>query len=338
MKVEIKNIYKKETKLKTIDDYLVKLNPFLKSCIWGGNKLQTLGKNLQGKIDIGETWELSTNSAGESTIADGKFQGLTLKKYIEIISKENCDLLNCEFPLLVKFIDAHDKLSIQVHPNNEYALKYENQLGKTEMWYIVSAEKDAYIYLGFNKNTTKKEVVERVDNGTLEEILNKVYVKPGQVFKIDSGVVHAIGKGCLICEIQQNSDLTYRLYDYNRVDKNGNKRELHISKALDVVNYSKFESDNTVKEIHTLQNNTKKQNLVDCEYFKTTKFEVSKDLTLSLNNRVFVAFVVLEGEGTISVKEVNNKITFKKGETFLGNAKEYKFEAKDKFIILEILA
>lgn len=186
---------------------------------------------------MAESWELSTHKDGESVIRDGEYMGMSLSSFVAQ-DKENILGKNASkfefFPILIKFIDALDSLSIQVHPSDEYALTNEKEYGKTEMWYILDCEEDAFLYYGFNREITKEEFRKRLNDNTILDVLNKVYVKKGDVFFINAGTVHAIGKGIMICEIQQNSNTTYRVYDYNRKDKFGNLRDLHIDKAIDV--------------------------------------------------------------------------------------------------------
>lgn len=213
-----------------------KLYPVCKDYIWGGTKLKEKYGKTTDKSLCAESWELSFHKDGLTEIAGGKTLAETLT------DKEKGE--NCKgfpfFPVLIKFIDAKDNLSVQVHPSDEYALKNENSFGKTEMWYIAEAEEGAGIYCGFKKDTDKDEFVRKLADGTVEDLLNFIPVKRGESYFIKAGTVHAIGKGCLICEIQQNSNLTYRVYDYNRKDKNGKCRELHVDKALRVADFTPY--------------------------------------------------------------------------------------------------
>ena len=216
---------------------LLKLLPSYKDYIWGGHRLvEEYHKQYQGEV-LAESWELSCHPDGPSTIANGVYQGMSLPDYIEkkgrgILGKD-CDHFT-NFPILIKLIDAKDNLSIQVYPNNQYALKNEKQYGKTEMWYIMDCKEGAYLYYGFKEEISKEEFAKRIEEDTLLEVLNKVYVQKGDVFFIEAGTLHAIGKDIVIAEIQQNSNVTYRIYDYGRVGKDGKRRELHIDKALEV--------------------------------------------------------------------------------------------------------
>ena len=216
---------------------LLKLKPACKDYIWGGHRLKDeYNKEYDGDV-LAETWELSCHPDGPSVITNGAYAGKTLAEYIQeqgrsVLGKK-CEKFK-DFPILIKLIDAKDNLSIQVHPDNEYALKNEGQYGKTEMWYVVDCEEGAFLYYGFSREVSREEFEERIRNNTLTEVLNAVPVKKGDVFFIEAGTIHAIGKNILIAEIQQNSNVTYRVYDYGRKDKSGKTRELHIGRALDV--------------------------------------------------------------------------------------------------------
>ena len=216
---------------------IVKLYPECKGNIWGGVKLKEKYGKQTDKSPVAESWELSFHKDGPTRLADGR----TLQ---EVVAKEELGK-NCEgfpfFPMLVKLIDAKQDLSVQVHPSDKYALENENSFGKTEMWYVVEAEAGAGIYLGFKKDTAREEYEAAIKNNTLTELLNFFEVKAGDCYFIPSGTIHAIGTGCLICEIQQNSNLTYRVYDYGRKDKDGKERELHVDKALKVTNLKKLD-------------------------------------------------------------------------------------------------
>ena len=217
--------------------YPMKLTAPCKDYLWGGNRLREEYGKVSDADKIAESWELSCHKDGQSVIADGEFKGLTLSELIEKQGKEvlgdNCKKFD-NFPILIKLIDAKDNLSVQVHPNNDYALRVEGEYGKTEMWYIVDCEEGASLYYGFSREISKEEFVERIEQKTLLEVLNKVEVQKGDVLFIEPGTIHAIGKGNLIAEIQQNSNVTYRVYDYGRKGADGKERDLHIEKALQV--------------------------------------------------------------------------------------------------------
>ena len=274
----------------------IRVLPATKEYIWGGNKLRNYGITSNDS-NIAEAWIFSYNPNGLSTNEEEKPLNKVLsnkdlgKKYLNFPF----------FPYLIKFIDANDKLSIQVHPSDEYALKYENSFGKTEMWYILEAEKDAFLYLGLNDDYSPEQVKKAIENNTICDLLNKVPVKPGDCYFLKSGTIHAIGKGIVIIEIQQNSALTYRVYDFDRVDKFGNHRELHVEKALKVINYKKFEPKNVATNP-----------LGTSEYFKVNKIENETELVASGDAGVVISFI--EGNGTIDNQ------TFKKGDTFFVKA------------------
>lgn len=218
------------------------------------------------------------------------------------------------FPLLVKFIDAQDSLSIQVHPGDDYSLMVENEYGKNEMWYVMDCSEDAYIYFGFNKDVDAEEVRRRIENNTLTEVLNKVPVRKGGVYFIEAGTVHAIGPGILICEIQQNSNATYRLYDFGRKDKDGNTRALHIDKALDVLDFSKKTVNPMPLGEEEVEKGYKRQLLCECKYFKAEKYTFEGEGTIYLDSSSFAGFVITEGSGTIKAAEKSE--FFKKGDSF----------------------
>jgi len=289
------------------DDF-VKLKGSYKDYLWGGTKLFDIyhKENLASSDRIiAESWELSAHSAGPSTIAEGYYKGMDFNKYLNKIGKQalgwKCQPFD-EFPLLVKFIDATKSLSVQVHPDDEYAMRIEGEYGKNEMWYILDAEENAFLYVGFNKDISSEECKERIAKGTLTEVLNKVPVKKGDVIFIKAGTVHAIGEGILILEVQQSSNCTYRLYDYNRVDKEGNKRPLHIEKALDNLDLSAYEYKlEPVGEKEQGKGYTK-QLLGQCKYFSITSFEVEEEAFISLDDTSFRSIVFITGAGKISTE------------------------------------
>ena len=217
--------------------YILKLDAPCKDYLWGGTRLRDEYGKKSDKEKLAESWELSCHKDGQSVIANGEFEGKTLTEYIDKCGKgilgKKCERFEY-FPILIKLIDAKDNLSVQVHPDNEYAMRVEGEYGKTEMWYIVDREEGAELLYGFKKEISREEFAERIKNNTLLEVTNNVPVHKGDVFFIDAGTLHAIGKGILIAEIQQNSNTTYRIYDYGRVGADGKPRELHIEKACEV--------------------------------------------------------------------------------------------------------
>lgn len=288
---------------------ILKLKPGFKDYIWGGHRLvEEYGKEFDGEI-LAESWELSCYPDAPSTIANGVHAGKTLRQYIEEQGKDvlgtNCGRFE-DFPILIKFIDAKADLSIQVHPDNEYALKNEGQYGKTEMWYVVDAGKDACLYFGFQKEISREEFARRIEEDTLLEVLEAVPVKRGDVFFIEAGTIHAIGKDILLAEIQQNSDVTYRVYDYGRVGADGRKRELHIEKALDVTKRRPADRD---KDFYP--------HVADCDYFTVDKLELDGDTMKEMRGCVseasFMSVLILDGHGMISNQ--GERLEFKKGDS-----------------------
>ncbi len=287
----------------------VKLSPVFKDYIWGGTKLKSVfGKKSDLDI-LAESWELSAHRDGQSKIVGGEFDGLEFNDYLEKIGKEalGCNSARFDyFPLLIKLIDAKGDLSVQVHPDDEYAMENEGEYGKTEMWYILECDEGACLYYGFNRDVTRQEYEDAIKNGTLTDILNRVPVKTGDVFFIPAGTVHAIGSGILICEIQQNSNTTYRVYDYCRRDKNGNMRPLHIEKALEVSSLKKSPELPEIPDgAETL--------LAECEYFSVKRLRVEGDMTVAAGDDSFVSFIVTDGDGILSYN--GGKLDISKGDS-----------------------
>ena len=279
----------------------IKLNPVFKEIIWGGNRLKTEYNKKSDLNNIAESWELTVRPDGMNTISGGEYDSQTLENYINkngdsVISNTKQPF----FPLLIKFIDAQDNLSVQVHPDDSYALEKANSLGKTEMWYIIDAKPGAQLVYGLKKGVTNKDLAEAIKLGTIEEMLNYVDVKKGDVFFIPSGLVHAIGSGILLAEIQQNSNITYRVYDYNRVGKDGKKRDLHIEDALNVI------VNRTDEEIEKFRFSTNAKNsnlLVSCKYFVVEKHLIDSTLEFSTNVESFISLLCLDGNGQINYKD-----------------------------------
>ena len=301
---------------------ILKLKPACKDYLWGGHRLaEEYGVEYDGEI-LAEAWELSAHPDGASIITNGKYSGKSLREFLDA---EGLEILgtHCrrfrEFPILAKFIDAKDNLSIQVHPSNAYALKNEGQYGKTEMWYVLDAEPGAFLYYGFKHEISKEEFKRRIEENTLLEVLNAVPVKKGDVLFIESGTLHAIGAGILLAEIQQNSNVTYRIYDYGRVGADGKKRDLHIEKALAVTN-----------RIPIIKSAENYPHVADCDYFTVDKLNLDGKLTYRMQGNVgeesFLSILILDGAGTISNK--GEKISYKKGDSFLltANAGDWQIE------------
>jgi len=293
------------------------LEPFVADYLWGGSKLiKEWGKDPL-KTKIAETWELSAYPNKESIVCSGPLSGKSISSLIKshpaIFGSKIKDYL--EFPLLIKMIDAEQNLSIQVHPSDYYATKYEGQLGKSEIWYIAEAYEGAAIYLGFNKKVSKEEIVERINNYTLLEILNKVPVKKGDVIVVKPGTVHALLRGLVVIEIQENSNLTYRLYDYGRRDSSGKERELHIDKALDVINTKKFDNSKINSSVILQKDSYDSVRLLDeNEYFYAIEINMKQTMKIHCKNS-FISLTLVEGEGEFSSGERINK-----GNTFLLSA------------------
>lgn len=293
---------------------VLKLVPTCKDYLWGGHRLvEEYGKKYDGEV-LAESWELSCHPDGPSRIANGVYAGKTLKEYIEKEGKEvlgtHCRRFR-DFPILIKFIDAKDNLSIQVHPDNRYALKNEGQYGKTEMWYVMDAGKEAFLYYGFKQEVSLGEFEKRIKEDTLLEVLNAVPVKKGDVLFIESGTIHAIGKDILIAEIQQNSNVTYRVYDYGRVGKDGQKRDLHIEKALAVTN-----------RVPILKDGSSYPHVADCDYFTVDKLnldgKVMRGMEGYASEESFVSILVLDGKGFITSE--GEKLEFTKGDSLFISA------------------
>jgi len=291
---------------------MLKLFPALKDYVWGGTRLRDIyGRDKDCTLDrVSESWEVSIHPDGPSTLQNGE----TLASYLEK-NPQAVDKKGRKFPILIKYIDALQNLSVQVHPNDAYARKNENDNGKTEMWYILSADEGAGIYCGFARDTNKKEFLEKVKDGTVEEMLNFIPVKAGDCFLIEAGTVHAICKGCLICEIQQSSNVTYRVYDYNRMGVDGKPRALHVDKAVDVINFKKFK-DNTGTKAPVESERGSSQHLTACAYFSVEKVTLAGGLYNTVNENSFTAVCVLSGEGVI------NGEAFKGGDSFFLSAGE----------------
>ena len=302
---------------------IVKLDPAFKDNLWGGTKLRTVfGKKCDYDV-IGESWELSAHPDGQSRIATGRYKGMLFNDYLSIIGKEalgwKCQAQD-RFPVLIKFIDAKQALSIQIHPDDEYALENEGEYGKNEMWYVIDCEPDSYQYCGLSKEVSKEEIEERIKNNTITEVLNRIDVKPGDVVMVKAGTIHAIGAGILICEIQQNSNSTYRMYDYDRRDKFGNPRELHVAKALDVVDTKAYVKDNNSEVMLEENENYSQERLVQCKYFECFKYEIFKEVKLVVDEASFISVLFIAGEGTITEEASGESMSYKAGDSFFISA------------------
>ena len=297
----------------------VKLTPAFKDYLWGGERLKTEFYKQTDLTPLAESWELSAHKDGQSVVAEGACAGMTLTAYLDAMGKDALGTA-CEkydyFPLLIKLIDAKGDLSVQVHPSDAYALEHEGEYGKTEMWYILDCEEGAALYYGFREDTTREEYESAIKEGRLTDILNRVPVKRGDVFFIPAGTVHAIGAGILICEIQQNSNTTYRVYDYNRRDKDGNLRPLHVEKALAVSDLRKSPALPAIPEGEDVL-------LSECGYFEVRRLRFGGNGTVTAAPESFTALTVTEGEGTLSDGE--NTLSFRKGDTLFIPAQQASF-------------
>jgi len=298
--------------------YPLKFKPIFHEKIWGGNRLKNLlNKDFDDLPNCGESWEVSSVEGQISEVSNGFLAGNNLQELIEVymgelVGDKVYKKFGVEFPLLIKFIDANDDLSIQVHPNNELSKKRHNAYGKTEMWYVVDAEDGALINSGFNQPVTREKYIEHLENGKLTDLLCYEKTESGDVFFIPAGRVHAIGKGFLVAEIQQTSDVTYRIYDYDRKDSKGNKRELHSDLALDAIDFSYKEEYKTKYKAE--QN--KSSEIVSCEYFTTNILEFSEKLEKDYHQLdSFVIYMNLNGRFNIEYE--GGTIDVDKGETVL---------------------
>lgn len=282
---------------------ILKLKPACKSYLWGGDRLKKeYNKKCETEV-LAETWELSCHPDGPSEIVNGTFAGRTLREYIAAMGKRvlgsNCQVFQ-EFPILIKFIDARDNLSIQVHPNNMDALENEHQYGKTEMWYVLEAEPEAFLYYGFQREISREEFRHRIESHTLPEVLNAVPVHKGDLFYIPAGTLHAIRKGIVIAEIQQSSNVTYRVYDYGRVGADGMPRQLHIDQAVEV---TKLEPPRGSYNFGG--------HLARSAYFTVDVAEAPGELLC--DEESFTSVLILEGEGTLSCQ--GETVSCQKGDS-----------------------
>ncbi len=282
--------------------YAMKLTAPCKDYIWGGTRLRDEYGKKSDADKVAESWELSCHKDGRSVIANGEYAGLTLEEYI---GKEGKAVLgtNCArfeyFPILIKLIDAKDNLSVQVHPDNDYALRVEGEYGKTEMWSIIDADEGAELLYGFRHEISREEFADRIKNNTLLEVTNNVPVHKGDVFFIESGTLHAIGKGILIAEIQQNSNTTYRIYDYGRVGKDGKPRELHVEKACEVTKLISPTRPTKPQGERVQKDGYAETLLASCEYFNVNKLEVQSGAALEATERSFNSLLVIDGSFTL---------------------------------------
>lgn len=298
------------------DLYPLKFRPILKNKIWGGEKLLKLLNKPSNSNQVGESWEISDVEGDTSIVINGALKGKSLKQLLEaytsdLIGNKNYKNFKTKFPLLIKFIDAKQDLSIQLHPNDELAAKRHNSFGKTEMWYVMQADEDANLIVGFNKKITPETYLQHLEDKTLTTILNFDKVKKGDTYFIEVGRVHAIGAGVMLAEIQQTSDITYRVYDWDRVDANGNERELHNDLAIDAIDFSMKD------DFKISYSKTKNQAnpMVACQYFTTNYIKLDSDLEKKNNKDSFIIYICVDGSAQIITKNYSEKL--RNGETIL---------------------
>ncbi len=317
--------------------YPLKFKKVFKEKIWGGNKFKTLlNMEIPKNTNIGESWEVTCHKNGMSVVENGELSGRTLEELIDsykdkLLGEEVYKKYGNKFPLLIKYLDVNDRLSVQVHPSDEYALRVEGEFGKSESWYIIDASEDAKLIMGLASGMSKEKFLEKVKNNDFDDLFNIISVKKGDFIYVEPGVVHASLEGSVvICETQQNSDTTYRIYDFDRI-VDGEKRELHIDKAAEVIEFNKNPFISREDERKIIQNqNTKIQNLTRNEYFNIDKFNISGTYKDTVYKN-FVILSILDGEGKIKFN--NNEYKLEKGDTYFIPANlEVEFEGK-----LEIL-
>ncbi|MGL5014727.1 MAG: type I phosphomannose isomerase catalytic subunit [Bacteroidales bacterium] len=322
--------------MKSIYPYI--FSPIIKSPIWGGSRISNFKNITNDNQHIGESWEISHIPGSESIVCNGPSKGATLSDLIkqygsDLLGKGVTKKFNDEFPLLIKLIDTSQDLSVQVHPNDQLAKERHNSSGKSEMWYIIESDMDSVIYSGFKNKTSIKEYKQAILDNRVKEILNEHRAKPGEVFYIPAGTVHTIGKGCLLLEIQQNSDITYRIYDYDRRDSNGNLRELHTELAQEAID---FEIDNTISKKQECKSN-ERSTLLNTPYFAVNKINVDSTVVLTTPNfDSFTIYVCTKGEVTLYADGCE-PITITQGNTILVPAiiREVKLECNNSSEVIE---
>ena len=297
---------------------ILKFKPLLKSTIWGGSKIIPF-KNLDsGQANVGESWEVSGVKDNESVVSEGEFEGKMLNELVaelkeKLVGEENYERFGNSFPLLVKFIDAQQDLSIQVHPDDETAHRQGKPMGKTEMWYALESDDDATLRVGLRKAITPELYKEMVEDGSIVEALAEYKLSADDCFFIPEGRIHAICKGSFVAEIQQTSDVTYRIYDYKRRDKDGNYRELHTKEASEAIDYTVLDDYRT----HYTPRKNESVQLVSCPFFTTAVYDLDEPMTLDYSELdSFVILIGLKGEATL-LTENGDEVSFKQGETVL---------------------
>ncbi len=297
--------------------YVLKFRPILKKKLWGGTKLNNILHKKNTNKSIGESWEISAVKDNYSIVTEGRLAGRSLQELLStyresLIGAKNYMRFGDNFPLLIKFIDAKEDLSVQLHPDDQIAEKKHNSFGKTEMWYVLQTDSKSRLIIGFDKEINPDQYQKHIKEGTLTDILNTVEVSPGDAFYIKPGLVHAIGKGILLVEIQQTSDITYRIYDWDRIDNDGNPRELHQEDALEAIDFS----NNQISKIKYSETPNKINTLINCEFFITNTIVINKEITVSHDQLdSFVIYICIEGKAI--VYQDKDILTLQLGETIL---------------------
>ena len=299
--------------------YPLKFEPILKSMVWGGERIPSFKSITTDRHNIGESWEISGVKDNESVVSNGEFAGRTITDLVreykdKLIGKGNWERTGEEFPLLVKFIDAKQDLSIQVHPDDELAArKHNGSKGKTEMWYVVDTAPGAHLMSGLKKEITPEEYVERVNSNTITDVLEDFSLQPGDVFFLPAGRIHSIGAGSFIAEIQQTSDITYRISDFGRLGLDGKPRQLHTELAKEAIDYKVYPDYKTSYEKHKNCENV----LVDCRYFTTSLYDLDREHVIDMKDLdSFLIIICIDGKGTLTDSE-GNSVPVHKGETVL---------------------
>lgn len=314
--------------------YPLKFKPILKDKIWGGTKLKSILNKESNLPNIGESWEISDVDGDTSIVLNGNLEGQSLKYLLStykgaLIGEKNYKEFGNKFPLLIKFIDAKEDLSIQLHPNDELAAKRHNSFGKTEMWYVMQADEDANLIVGFNQKVTQELYQEHIENKSLTKILNFDTVKTGDTYFIDVGRIHAIGAGVLLAEIQQTSDITYRVYDWERKDDHGNERELHNDLALEAIGFDMADDFRIKYKKDENHSNT----MVKCPYFTTNYLKITQTVQKNNSYDSFVIYMCVEGEASIEAS--GHVETLNKGETILipAGITSYQIDSKNATLL-----
>lgn len=313
---------------------MIKFEPLLKQTLWGGDKIIPF-KHLNDTLEnVGESWEISGVKDNETIVSEGEYKGKSLNQLVrqlkgKLVGQENYERFGNEFPLLIKFIDARQDLSIQVHPTDEIAHRQGKTRGKTEMWYALESAPGAQLYNGLKQQITPEQYKQMVENDTITDALARYEVNEGDVFFIPAGRIHAIGAGCFVAEIQQTSDVTYRIYDYKRKDKDGNYRELHTQQASESIDYTVLPNYRTE---YDLVKNEGVQ-IAECPYFTTAVYDLNEPMTLDYSELdSFVILIAVKGEGTITANGEEMKLA--KGDTILlpATTAEVKIKGTVKFL------